>query len=82
MFGLESMLAVGLPRPSRAHHAEEATELIDIEYMYPLDACQCDSNNVCVDDNNLVDSFLRRSDSLKLCIRFKNVNGLPPAYGK
>ena len=60
------------------NQAEEATELIDIEY--PLDTCQCDSSNICVDDNNLDDSFLSQSDSLKLCIRFKDVNGLPPAY--
>lgn len=60
------------------NQAEEATELIDIEY--PLDTCQCDSNDVCVDANALDDSFLRQSDSLKLCIRFRDVNGLPPAY--
>ena len=59
------------------NQAEEATELIDIEY--PLDTCQCDSNDVCVDDNNLVDSFLRQSDSLKLCVRFRD-GVLPPAY--
>ena len=60
------------------NQAEEATELIDIEY--PLDTCQCDSADVCVDDSDLVDSFLRQSDSLKLCVRFRDVNGLPPAY--
>ena len=60
------------------NQAEETTELIDIEY--PLDTCQCDSNDVCVDDNTLDDSFLRQSDSLKLCIRFRDANGLPPAY--
>ena len=57
------------------NQAEEATELIDIEY--PLDTCQCDSADMCVDDNS---SFLRQSDSLKLCVRFRDVNGLPPGY--
>ena len=61
------------------NQAEETTELIDIEY--PLKTCQCDSSDVCVDDNGLDDSFLRQSDSLKLCVRFLEVNSaLPPAY--
>ena len=62
--------------------AEETTKLIDIEY--PLDACQCTTDNTCVEDSDLDDSFLAQSDSLKLCVRFapdaENDDVLPPDY--
>lgn len=59
--------------------AAKTTELIDIEY--PLHACQCDPTNTCVDDNLLDDSFLRQSDSLRLCVSFAEDSGfLPPNY--
>ena len=64
------------------NEAEETTKLIDIEY--PLAACQCTTDNTCVDDSALDDSFLSQSDSLKLCVRFApdtdNNNELPPDY--
>ena len=59
--------------------AAKTTELIDIEY--PLNACQCDATNTCVDNNLLDDSFLRQSDSLRLCVSFAEDDGvLPPNY--
>ena len=64
------------------NEAEETTKLIDIEY--PLAACQCTTDNVCVEDSDLDDSFLSQSDSLKLCVRFApdadNGDVLPPDY--
>ena len=64
------------------NEAEETTKLIDIEY--PLAACQCTNDNVCVEDSDLDDSFLSQSDSLKLCVRFApdadNGDVLPPDY--
>ena len=64
------------------NEAEETTKLIDIEY--PLAACQCTTDNVCVEDSNLDDSFLSQSDFLKLCVRFApdadNGDVLPPDY--
>ena len=64
------------------NEAEETTKLIDIEY--PLAACQCTTDNTCVEDSDLDDSFLSQSDSLKLCVRFApdadNGDVLPPDY--
>ena len=57
----------------------KTTEFIDIEYS--LNACQCDATNTCVDDNLVDDSFLRQSDSLRLCVSFAEDGGfLPPNY--
>ena len=64
------------------NEAEETTKLIDIER--PLAACQCTTDNTCVEDSDLDDSFLSQSDSLKLCVRFApdadNGDELPPDY--
>ena len=59
--------------------AVKTTEYIDIEYS--LNACQCDATNTCVDNNLIDDSFLRQSDSLRLCVSFAEDGGfLPPNY--
>ena len=55
--------------------ATETSQLVGVEYS--LDACQCDANDLCLDD-----FLVKDVDSLKLCVRFaEDDNGkLPPDY--
>lgn len=60
------------------------TKVIDISY--PINACQCTTNNECVEDSDLDDSFLSQSSSLRICVRFapdeEKEGALPPNYVK
>ena len=58
--------------------ADTAEKTIDIDY--PLAACRCDNDNVCVDST----SVLSQSDPLKICVRFASDDSvsLPPDYVK
>lgn len=58
--------------------AGAAEKTIDIDY--PLAACRCDKDDVCVDST----SVLFQSDSLKICVRFASDDSvsLPPDYVK
>ena len=57
----------------------ETTKTADIDY--PLAACRCDENDICLDPET---SVLSQNDVLKICIRFEsdaeNNIALPPDY--
>jgi len=74
----------------KRNDAVEGETVIDIEY--PLEACRCDLNDECRDNesitdtdstNTINDEFLLQDEDMRVCVRFADdATDLPPAYVK